>query len=165
MALVSDWVDVAEVTRPDWRRRIERPVDVLAYVLAGNATFTLEFSTRAGKETRFTYRVALNDAGTMYFVALLVGPNNEADYQYIGMLSATQGANLRLTAKSKAGDDAMSVRAFRRWWRALTEKNEAALDLVEFWHEGRCGRCGRLLTVPSSVARGIGPECYAKMGM
>jgi hypothetical protein len=26
-------------------------------------------------------------------------------------------------------------------------------------HEGKCGRCGRLLTVPSSIESGIGPEC------
>jgi hypothetical protein len=32
--------------------------------------------------------------------------------------------------------------------------------LLEVWHEGRCGRCGRALTVPESVERGIGPECW-----
>jgi hypothetical protein len=30
---------------------------------------------------------------------------------------------------------------------------------LEFWHEGRCGRCGRRLTVPDSIASGYGPEC------
>ena len=27
------------------------------------------------------------------------------------------------------------------------------------WHEGRCGRCGRKLTVPESIEAGYGPEC------
>ena len=31
-------------------------------------------------------------------------------------------------------------------------------------HDGRCGRCGRQLTVPSSIDKGIGPECATKMG-
>jgi len=30
---------------------------------------------------------------------------------------------------------------------------------LEIWHEGRCGRCNRKLTVPASIALGIGPEC------
>ena len=34
---------------------------------------------------------------------------------------------------------------------------------VEINHEGRCGRCGRALTVPESVASGIGPESALKM--
>ena len=29
---------------------------------------------------------------------------------------------------------------------------------LEVWHEGRCGKCGRKLIVPESIARGIGPE-------
>ena len=28
---------------------------------------------------------------------------------------------------------------------------------------GACGRCGRPLTVPSSIDRGIGPDCAALM--
>ena len=31
--------------------------------------------------------------------------------------------------------------------------------MLEVWHEGRCGRCNRALTVPESIASGIGPEC------
>jgi hypothetical protein len=26
-------------------------------------------------------------------------------------------------------------------------------------HEGKCCRCGRTLTTPESIERGIGPEC------
>src|ERR1019366_4832357 len=34
---------------------------------------------------------------------------------------------------------------------------------LEVWHEGKCGRCGRKLTVPESIERGIGPECERLM--
>lgn len=33
------------------------------------------------------------------------------------------------------------------------------LPECEVWHEGRCGRCGRKLTVPESIETGIGPDC------
>jgi hypothetical protein len=40
-------------------------------------------------------------------------------------------------------------------------KTPAEVDL-EVWHEGRCGACGRRLTVPESIERGLGPECYGR---
>ena len=34
---------------------------------------------------------------------------------------------------------------------------------LELKEEDRCGRCGRALTDPVSIERGIGPECYGKI--
>lgn len=31
---------------------------------------------------------------------------------------------------------------------------------MNFYHMGICGRCGRALTTPESITRGIGPVCY-----
>ena len=59
--------------------------------------------------------------------------------------------------KSRVGEDAPSARAFRWIWsRFVSDKDFAP---AEFWHEGRCGRCGRKLTVPASIERGLGPVC------
>ena len=27
---------------------------------------------------------------------------------------------------------------------------------IEIWHEGKCGKCGRTLTVPDSIINGLG---------
>jgi hypothetical protein len=32
------------------------------------------------------------------------------------------------------------------------------------WLGPTCGRCGRKLTVPVSIERGIGPVCWSPMG-
>jgi Family of unknown function (DUF6011) len=63
--------------------------------------------------------------------------------------------------KSRVGREAPSAKAFDWAWRALTKGTMPAN--LEVWHEGRCGRCGRKLTVPESIARGIGPECAGRM--
>ncbi|HEY2303913.1 MAG TPA: DUF6011 domain-containing protein [Acidimicrobiales bacterium] len=48
-----------------------------------------------------------------------------------------------------------------RWYRAQGRDDEA--QTLEDYNASRgfCKCCGRRLTNPVSVARGIGPECYA----
>ena len=119
-----------------------------SYILAGLATFTIR---NPATGTRFTFRVKrVDDRPSFYFVGLLNGPDNGSDYQYLGVVD--HGA-FRLTAKSRVSIDAPSAQAFS--WLSRNWEDER----VEVWHEGRCGRCGRRLTVPESIESGIGPVC------
>lgn len=126
-----------------------------AYIEAGIATFTLE-SQRTNKH--ITYRIRKSKDSEVSFVSLLTGSDNESSFTYVGLY---EGGNLRLTRKSKLTDDSVPVRAFRYFANGL-KKGEIAPDLKVF-HSGKCGRCGRKLTVPSSIVSGLGPEC-AKRG-
>jgi len=127
------------------------------FVLAGNATFTL-VSKRTG--TRFTYRVATKvvdgptptETRNLYFVSVLTGPDNQNDYQFLGTIFDRD--QYRHGRRSRITEDAVSARAWDWFWRMLRGGN---LQEVEVWHEGRCGRCGRPLTVPESIAVGLGP--------
>jgi hypothetical protein len=135
--------------------------DVKTYTLAGNATITLS-SLRTG--ARYTFKIgrAEDDAGNpkdVWFVGLLTGPDNYADYQYMGVVS---NGTFKLTAKSKYGADSVPVRAFQFFWKHIAQ--DRMPPEMEIRHEGACGRCGRKLTVPASIDRGIGPECWGKMG-
>ena len=150
--------------------RLTTAADALNFILAGNAVFTL---VSRATSARYTYKVSRavdrvgrpsatlfkeDTAGPVYFVSLLAGPDNTADYVYLGIIR--DGA-FRLTQKSKLTTASKPVQAFT--W-TLTRLLLSHLPLnVEVWHTGRCGRCARLLTVPESVARGIGPECAARM--
>lgn len=132
--------------------------EIKDYMLAGNATVTM-----SGLKARYTYKVsrAKNQepgAAPLYFVALLSGPDNESDYTYMGVLNGT----LKLTKKSAFKDDSIPVRAFRYVWAHVSAGNLP--PQAEVRHEGSCGRCGRKLTTPESIDRGIGPECWSKMG-
>jgi hypothetical protein len=136
--------------------------DAKAYALAGNATMTLQ-SLKTGVHFTFKIRAAKEDPNSTrasvptWFVNLLCNGNaDEGDFQYLGLI---QNGIFRLTRNSRAGVDAPSVRAFAFFWGS-TELHPSLVVR----HEGRCGRCGRTLTVPESIDAGIGPECASKIG-
>jgi len=135
------------------------PEAALRFMLAGNAIVT--FRSRA-TDTRFTYRVRASEDGRVYFVALLGGPDNNSDYRYLGYIR--RDAFFHGGAKAKVAYDASSAKAFKWVWEQLQRKIDTR-KVLEIWHEGKCGRCGRRLTVPSSIASGIGPDCAEQMGM
>ena len=149
------------------------PSEVRDFVLAGNATITLE-SQKTG--AWFTYRVrqATDRAGeptSRWFVSLMNGPDNESSFCYIGLLDIGARMNgmldpngpiqFRQTAKSRIGADAPSVRGFVFFWNAISSGKMPCNMTVR--HEGRCGKCNCKLTVPESIDRGIGPECWGRM--
>lgn len=140
---------------------------VRAFIFAGNARFTLR-SLRTG--ARYTYRVRAKKADVeaglagealTYFVETLRGPDNTADYRYLGVLR--QPGRFWFTVASQQRRDSASAQALI-WALNAMRCGRAVLGVqLEVWHEGRCGRCGRALTVPESVGRGMGPECAGRM--
>lgn len=137
--------------------RIENPLQALDFILAGKATVTLR-STKTGN--RFTYKVTRakgKDESRPWFVSLMNGRDNENSFAYMACIF---GEKLVRTSKSKVSADAPSFRAFRYAFERLMRDGEA--PGVEVWHEGRCGRCNRKLTVPESIETGLGPICAGK---
>jgi hypothetical protein len=141
--------------------------DAKTYTLASDGRHGAKV-TLTSKVTgaRYTYQVtrardkATDELQDRWFVALLAGPDNDSDYQYIGLLDA-QG--FRTTKGTKLPPDSKPVRGFNYFWKHLAQ--DALPGDLEAMHSGTCGRCGRTLTVPSSVRTGLGPECAAKMGL
>lgn len=136
--------------------QITDPILARQFIRAGRATFTV-VSKATG--TRFTYKVEAAEDGHVHFVKVLRGANNDGDYAYLGTIRRDL---YRHGEKSKIGSDAKSVVAFKWVWQMLAQGHMPRT--IEFWHEGACGRCGRKLTVPESVASGYGPECITRIG-
>lgn len=136
--------------------------DAKAFALAGNAIITLQ-SLRTN--THFTYRVRqATDKETnepqagRYFVSLLTnGSADEGTFHYLGMIR--DGA-FAATKATNGRENSPSFKAFSFFFHAKQLHPELVVR-----HEGRCGRCGRTLTVPESIDAGIGPECREKMGI
>lgn len=140
------------------RRPIETAERAIGFIQGGNARVTF---VSQKTNARFTFRVRAADSGDVFFVSLLNGKDNENNYVYIGYMR--DGTFYHGGRKSHVTRDAASFCAFDYVWLALT-RNAMPKDCA-IWHEGACCRCGRALTVPQSIASGIGPECAAKRGI
>jgi hypothetical protein len=148
--------------------QLTTPHAARAFLLGGHAVVTL-VSRKTG--TRFTYRVSRapekreKSEGIAYFVSVLNGPENTSDYAYIGLLVFDHGPQdepkFCWTRKSRVTDLAPSFKAFRWAMRAFFFRDEL-FENLEVWHSGACGKCGRPLTVPESIASGLGPVCASK---
>lgn len=128
-------------------------LDALNFILAGKSVFTLVSEKTS---TRYTYSVAKAKRGEAWFVSLLTGPDNTSNYTYLGYITFDGALSFRLTKKSRLSSDAVPVKAFAWTFGKLVAEQQPP---VEIWHSGRCGCCGRALTVPESIASGIGPTC------
>jgi len=143
------------------------------FVLGGKAIFTLdlnnEYAFSNDLKDHYTFKVSKKENPenerypVTYFVSLLTGPDNTSNYTYLGLLDPATGT-VRTTAKSCASGDSLMVRLLNRTMNLVWSENTEAITNAGFdiHHEGRCGRCGRVLTVPESILSGFGPECAGK---
>ena len=137
------------------RHEIKDAAKIEKFVKAGRAIFTLQNGTTGN---RYTYRVTRakgTDEGRPHFVSVLTGPDNTSCYTYLGTLFA-DGA-YRHGRKSSIEAGAKSAQGAAWFFRHLTAG--AIPAPAQVFHEGRCGKCGRCLTVPSSIFSGLGPIC------
>jgi hypothetical protein len=128
-------------------KRLENK-DALKFIFAGNSTVTF---LNSKTQNRFTYHVKKAKDSNLFFVSVLTGPEQ---YSYLGIVS---NGIYKHGKKSNFNTGIQSEKVFSYVLNKL--KTESLPECVEVWHEGKCGKCGRQLTVPSSIETGIGPEC------
>jgi hypothetical protein len=133
------------------------------FLLAGHAVFTL-VSKKSG--ARKTFRVsAAEDKNDFWFVGLLTGSDNTSDYKYLGALfikSVGPDAGALGFKLNKQGWGEEAAKAFAWLLRSIDKGDAQFFDDAEFFHEGRCGKCGRALTTPESITLGLGPICAGR---
>jgi len=149
--------------------KMEDPETIKQFLLAGHARVTL-VSTATGD--RYTYQITSTppnadgrESPVSHFVAVLTGPDNTdgRSYSYVGHIFRFTDYTHAKPEKAKVPSTATSAKAWFWFWNAVVRGSKRPADLkLEVWHEGRCGACGRVLTVPESIARGLGPECYGR---
>jgi hypothetical protein len=153
-------LDCQETTADILTGKFDCAVKVRQFMRAGKAVVTLK-SLKSG--ARFTYRLTVSEDKQAIFVGLMSGPDNNSHYKYIGRVARDIfWAGRKVPRPGDISPDAPGSVAFAWAWRQLATGNMPAT--LEVWHEGRCGRCARRLTVPESIASGFGPECAGRMG-
>ena len=121
-------------------------------MFAGNSTFTAINTTT---DNRFTFSLKLSKISNLFFVKVLSGPDT---YTYIGTCA---NGYFKHSKKSIISEDAQSVKVFTYILNRL--RTDTLQDFIEIWHEGKCGKCGKKLTVPSSIDNGLGPNCLKSL--
>jgi len=147
-------------TVEEMRGTIQSIADISNYIRGGRGRFTME-SQVTGK--RLTYQVhspkkqyVLKDRPL--WITFLNGQN---EYQFLGTIWVNSLSNLMTFAlgkNSKLTLESPCVKGITWLIGRINIKRELPKEML-FWHEGICCRCGRPLTVPESILRGMGPFC------
>jgi hypothetical protein len=127
------------------------------FLFAGKAIFTV--SNLEGE--RYTFKVEGMPGGRCFFASYLTGSDNEGDYTYLAVIDERRDAVIRTKATPETAGKIFRVLAFAV--RVMLGKQKLP-EGYKVQHAGRCGRCARTLTVPSSIELGLGPECATKGG-
>lgn len=136
--------------------------NALDFIMGGNSHFTVKRNTPAGEE-HFTFKILKCEPENQpeYFrLSLLVGPDNVNNYRKIGIIKEINGM-----PKIEYTGSAIKPPAFNMIEKVYYNLLFTQYDMLsnyQIWHTGRCCVCGRLLTVPESIERGKGPECWSK---
>lgn len=120
-----------------------------------NGTYTVVFADGDYRTLRVSDDFRPESPEGSQMVSFLSGPDNSSDFTGFAFLSGE-----RLSVWKRYSEDTAIV--------------NAAKLLLEDWEEagyayalqsGNCFRCGRKLTVPASITRGLGPVCAEKLGV
>lgn len=146
----------------------ETAAEALTFITAGNATVTL---TSAATGNHFTFKITQPTKTTerggkvrdfdanIFFVSVLKGdPNNWDDWNSIGFFFADSKVLMQSKKTRAVGNPKPdSFKAFE--WTLKQIVAGKLPEALTIDHSGKCCRCGKTITHPASIARGIGPEC------
>lgn len=136
------------------------------FFLAGSARFTVHNA----KGEHYTYRIDRKDnrlGGSIWFISVLSGPDNDADdsYRYLGVVRAD--GTIKTTNKSQGAENTRSFKV-AAWALKMVWQGKSLPEGYGINHAGCCGRCGRTLTRPEGIDPkgyrfGFGPVCWEKV--
>jgi hypothetical protein len=98
-------------------------------------------------------------------ISLLVGPDNGRDYKGFGFVTDDGISVWRKFARNNPRADATTHEKYANLvWSLATDGENSPFYRkgARLLFEGRCIKCNRRLTEPTSIKLGIGPECRSK---
>lgn len=132
--------------------------DTLHFVQPGY--YTIVFDEAADDRITLRVRDHWDEAGKArgeMVVDYLSGPENTRDYTGFAFLTP-HGRNAMWSIWKRYRDNGRLARALE-----VLHKDPGEAGMAYALRSGNCYRCGRTLTVPASVHRGLGPVCAGKV--
>lgn len=122
-----------------------------SYFFAGKSIFTV--SNDVG--IHHTFKIKASKDGKCFFVSKLTKPEY---YSFMGTIFDKTNPVVRVSRKSKLPLNHIAFAVFE-WSLSQVILGKELPVGYSIQHNGHCGRCGRVLTDPESIAYGIGPVC------
>lgn len=129
--------------------RLETSESVRNYILGGKS-LVIFVSNKTNKSHVFRINVC-DRKPNLHFV----WAKNNVQSRYIGTIK--EGKHFVWTCKGVDPYQQYMYKIFKWVWDNIY--NGVMPDNLVVYHYGTCCRCGRTLTDPKSIKRGIGPEC------
>lgn len=136
------------------------------FVFAGKSTFTLKNPNTGSHKTYRVVKREKKGEETVWFVSYLYGGNNLKDYKLMAVIEMVDGIpTLKGVKEFCLYSNQLSTTYLGINWLIdiINDDDNDNFERMEFYHEGRCGACGRKLTTPASVSTGIGPICAGRI--
>lgn len=149
---------------------ISRPLELneaMRFMFAGKATITVKSLVTAN---HLTFKIVCppdkdKDNSLLFWVSIMIGTDNETHYAFIGsVFFSNRGPRFKYSMKASLPEDSLGVKSFKWLLDRLVEQHKNLRQAIEIWHAGHCCRCGKKLTTPESIERGIGPKCFEVIG-
>jgi len=137
------------------KRSTTTPKVIIELIVKGYVFTLVDILTK----THVTYKTVFDKVMDDCIISAKTTGNKYIDIGSFYYTSNLSG-NLGITHKKGFHDDPMFT-LLLKFYLTLT-KNQSPSN-IDIWHPCRCRKCKRLLTDPTSIDRGIGPGCAAKM--
>ena len=122
-----------------------------------NGLYTLQFPDGSHRTFRiYTKKQDAKFAPGKRIFAILIGPDNTADFEGVGFVDDS-GIHVWRSKKGSAVKPSKIEEYAGLVWKLADGE---VIDGYELSISKRCLRCNRELTTPESIDREIGPECW-----
>jgi len=128
--------------------------DVKKFITGGKAEFTVQ---NVVSNNHLTFSISKDKVKPHFYVNVCY---SYVQYIYIGLLVINDGKYSFIKSKrlQDSKEDSTSVKVIEYMIKYYLNSDDGHNNLA-FYHHGRCCKCGRPLTTPESIQKGIGPFC------
>jgi hypothetical protein len=141
----------------------ESDLDVLKAKAYGVDFVEPDSEPKAREALKVGQTARVRERHEFWFVGIVPGAIGDSKARYLGVIDPN---TFRTTKGTKKNGLASSYAI--NWFGDIVRDLRAGVSnehQMRIWHTGRCGKCGKELKLPKSIATGLGPVCAKYLGV